>query len=121
MPVKLFSLINVPDDEAEEIREVLNSHGIIIYETPAGNWGVSAPAIWLQDEHQLAQGKILIDQYQRERAKQAREAYRQREKEGTNQSMLALLQENPLRIIAYLAAVAAVLYFSMKVFLDMGT
>ena len=54
MPVKLFSLRGVPDDEADEIRALLAQHAIDYYETPPGNWGVSMPAIWLPDDSELA-------------------------------------------------------------------
>ena len=37
----LFRLRNVPDDEAEEVRQLLEEHGIETYETDAGNWGIS--------------------------------------------------------------------------------
>lgn len=121
MPIKLFSLKNVPDDEAEEIRDLLCSHGIDYYETPAGNWAASAPAIWLKEERQAPQVRMLIDQYQRERAGRAREAYLQGKKEGMNRTILDLIRENPIRVIVYLAAIAAVLYFSTKPFMDIGT
>ena len=72
MPILLFNLNGVPDDEAEEIRALLNSNGIDFYETPAGNWAASVPALWLNDESQRSQATLLIDQYQRERVIRAR-------------------------------------------------
>mgnify|MGYP000122608217 CR=1 FL=1 len=44
-------------DFAEEIRKY--------YETPAGNWGISMPALWLKDEnaHDLDRAKALIEKY----------------------------------------------------------
>ena len=48
MALLLFRLRNVPDDEADEVRHLLNENSIEFYETSAGNWGISMPAIWLR-------------------------------------------------------------------------
>ena len=120
MPVKLFNLRNVPEDEVEEIRALLNSNGIEYYVTPAGNWAASAPAIWLNDERQRVQARVLIDDYQRERARQAREEYVQLQKAGKNRTIFDLLRENPIRVVIYLAAIAAVVYFSTMPFMGIG-
>ena len=39
---------HVPEDEAQEVRELLASNKIEFFETFAGNWGVSMPALWLK-------------------------------------------------------------------------
>lgn len=120
MPVKLFSLHNVPDDEAEEVRELLRSNAIDFYETPAGNWGVSVPYLWLHDENQLAQAKALIVDYQKERLIRVREEYEQLGRMGRHRTIGDVIRENPLRFVVYVAAIAAVLYFSTKPFIDIG-
>lgn len=121
MPVKLFSLRGVPDDEAEEVRALLTKHAVDYYETPAGMWGISMPAIWLQDESQLARAKSLIEEYQRVRGEQARAAYAQLKAEGKHRTLLDALRENPLRFIVYICAAAALLYVSTKPFLSLGS
>lgn len=120
MPILLFNLKGVPDDEAEDIRALLNSNGIDYYETPAGNWAASVPAIWLNDGSQRPQARLLIDQYQRERLIRARAEYAQLQKDGKHRTILDLIRENPIRFIVYLAAIAVVVYFSTKPFMDIG-
>lgn len=120
MPVKLFSLSNVPDDEAEDVRALLRAGEIDFYETAAGNWGISAPALWLNDERRLAQARALIDAYEQERMLRAREEYAQRQRDGHNRTIVDVVRENPLRFIAYVAAIVAILYFSTRPFLDIG-
>ncbi len=120
MPVKLFSLHNVPDDEAEEVRELLRGNAIDFYETPAGNWGISVPSIWLHDESQLEEAKALIGDYQKERLVRVREEYAQLGRAGRRRTIGDVIRENPLRFVAYLAAIAALLYFSTQPFLDIG-
>ena len=120
MAVKLFSLHKVPDDEAEEVRDLLRANEIEFYETPAGNWGISAASIWLRDEKELEQAKALIDNYQKERLSRAREEYAHFVRTGRHRTIGDVIRENPLRFVVYLAAIAAVLYFSTKPFLDIG-
>lgn len=120
MPVKLFSLHNVPDDEAEEVRELLRSHEIEFHETPAGNWGISVPYIWLHDESELEKVKALIGDYQQERLIRARKEYAQLVQTGKRRTIGDVIRENPLRFVAYLGAIVAVLYFSIRPFLDIG-
>jgi hypothetical protein len=120
MPVKLFSLHNVPDDEAEEVRELLRGNEIDFYETSAGNWGISVPSIWLHDENQLEKAKALIDDYQKERLSRVRAEYAQLGRTGRHRTMGDMIRENPLRFVVYLAAIAALLYLSTKPFMDIG-
>lgn len=120
MPVRLFSLRNVPDDEAEEIRVLLTDNHIDFYETAAGNWGISTPGIWLREEKQLQQAKDLIADYQETRAEQQREIYQQLKSEGKHKTFIDMLAEQPLKILAYIAIIAVILYFSTKPFLSLG-
>ena len=67
MALLLFSLRHVPDDEADDIRDLLVENQLNFYETNAGNWGISMPAIWLSDDQQYAEARSLIDEYQEQR------------------------------------------------------
>lgn len=120
MPAKLFPLNGVPDDEAEDVRALLKAGEIDFYETPAGNWGISAPALWLNDESQFAQARALIDGYQRERLLRVQEEYARQQREGSNRTIIDVIRENPLRFFVYLAVIVAIVYFSTKPFLDIG-
>jgi len=120
MAVRLFSLRGVPDDEAAEIRVLLTDNEIDFYETSAGNWGISNPGVWLRNEEQLQHAKELIERYQTERTVQQRELYEQLKREGKQKTFLALLAEDPLKVIAYVAIVCVIIYFSTKPFLTIG-
>ena len=113
-------LRDVPDDEADDVRELLTSNGLEFFETPAGNWGISPAAIWLNDESQLIRARSLIDQYQHDRAIRIREEYSKLRREGKHRTLLHVIQENPVRFLLYGLAIAAILYFSTKPFLDLG-
>ena len=120
MPVKLFPLNGVPDDEAEEVRALLKSRDMAFSETSAGNWGISSAAIWLQDDSRLEEAKALISGYQSDRQARARAEYEALCREGRQRTLVNVIQEHPLRFFAYMAVIAAILYFSIKPFLDLG-
>jgi hypothetical protein len=120
MSVQLVRLRGVPEDEAREIRELLEAHAIEYFETPAGNWGLSMPALWLEDAAELPRARSLLDAYQRERALRVRREYEALKRAGKARTLLDALREEPLRIALYLAAIAAVVYLSTVPFLGMG-
>ena len=120
MSKQIFRLRNVPDDEAEEIRLLLREHGIEFYETPGGNWGISMPALWLNDEneHRAEEAKGLIEQYQEERAVRIRREYEELKQQGKHRRLSDAFLERPLEFIFYLLIIALILYLSTKPFLD---
>ena len=120
MAVQVFRLRNVPEDEAQDIRELLSSNQIDYYETPAGNWGISMPAIWINNDEQLALAKSLIKEYQAERLIKAKDEYKRTKSEGLKRTIISELFENPLRFILYISLAAVILYFSIKPFLNFG-
>lgn len=120
MAVRLFSLHNVPDDEADEVRELLTGHALDFYESPEGNWGISMPAIWLYDENQLQEARALIAEYQKKRLVRVREEYALMQQNAMNRTMLDVIKENPLRFMIYVAFIAMVIYFSIQPFMDIG-
>jgi hypothetical protein len=120
MSKQIFRLRNVPDDEAGEIRLLLQEHGIEFYETPGGNWGISMPALWLNDdnEHRVEEAKALIEQYQEERAVRIRKEYEELKQQGKHRRLRDAFRERPLEFVFYLLIAALILYLSTKPFLD---
>ncbi|VAX11681.1 hypothetical protein MNBD_GAMMA26-53 [hydrothermal vent metagenome] len=120
MSALLFRLRNVPDDEADEVRELLTENGIIFYETSAGNWGISLPGIWVQDEAQLPRAKTLIETYQQERLIRVQDEYNQLSREGRARTIIGVMKSTPVRFVAYLAIIALILTISLKPFFDLA-
>jgi hypothetical protein len=104
MAILLFSLRGVPEDEAYEVRELLHTQQIDFYETSAGNWGVSMPAIWLRDDRQLNQARQLLFDYQQQRQISQRQLYLQRKQAGQHKTLATLFKEKPLVISSYFLA-----------------
>lgn len=120
MPVRLFSLRNVPDDEAQALRELLEEHQLDYYESEPGNWGVSAGAFWLKTDERLEEAKRIIDEYQQSRARLAREEYEELKRAGKQRTLWHNVREKPLQLLLYIAAVLFILYVSLKPFLHFG-
>lgn len=110
MAKQLFKLRNVPDDEANDVRDLLAEHQFDTYETTAGFWGTAVPAIWLKDKSQFEQARSLIDSYQKKRTTAARSNYEQQCKEGTARSTTDIIKENPLKYGLYILGILVVLY-----------
>ncbi len=120
MAVRIFNLRGVPDDEAEDIRELLQQDNIDFYETPAGNWGVSVPALWLRDEAQEPRAKVLIVAYQKERQIRAKAEYARQQATGEQRTLFDSISENPMRFILYIAIICGLLYISTAPFIGLS-
>ena len=117
MPVQIFNLRNVPDDEAEEVRQLLVAHRIEHYETPAGRWGMSSPALWITDDDQRKHVTDLIAQYQQQRALAARQRYEEQKAQGQHLTLWGLVKLHPLRYVAALLAIGFIMLLSVGPFL----
>ncbi|MFA6164773.1 MAG: DUF6164 family protein [Methylobacter sp.] len=120
MSILLFSLRGVPEDEADEIRELLIANELDYYETSAGNWSASMPAIWLKQNEDLDRARQLLNEYHQQRMMAQREKYQQLKKEGKNISIIHSIKNNPLRFISYVAAILFILYVSIRMVLEFG-
>ena len=120
MAVLIFKLRNVPDDEADDIRALLEQHQLDYYETSAGNWGISSPGIWLKHDSDREQAQQLIDEYQQQRGIAQREAYQQLKSAGQQKTLWQGFRDAPLRFVIYLILAALVAYVSIKPFLSLG-
>ena len=101
----LFNLRNVPADEADEVRALLQRHGVDWYETRPGPWGISAGGLWLRDAGAYPQARQLLDQYQQARREQARE----HERVHGRQTFLEQLREHPGYVLPRLLAIVAII------------
>ena len=120
MATLLFSLRGVPEDEAYEVRELLTEHEINFYETSAGNWGVSMPALWLRDNSELEKARQLLDEYQQQRQISQRQLYLERKQAGQHKNLLDSFREKPLLFTGYFAVLSLVIYASIRFLMELG-
>ena len=112
----VFRLRNVPIDEAQDIRELLEDNEIAYFETSAGNWGISLPAIWIHESEKFEVARQLIDDYQRVRTERLQKEYQLKKSSGEARTLGQSFRENPIRFIAFSALIAIVLTIYMRVF-----
>ena len=116
MPHLLLKLNSVPEDELIDVRRLLDENDINYYETDAGRFGISLAAIWLPDSVDPERATELLDRYQEQRYQQAREIYEQQQRDGTAETFLLKALRSPIRTVIYIAAILAVLFFTVMPF-----
>lgn len=112
----LIKLRHAPDDEIQDIRNLLQEHRIDFYETGAGAWGISAPGIWLNHEHQYDRAKALLDEYEAKRFREQRAEYERLCRVGQHRTFLQNLMENPLQVTLYSLIAGLILYLTISPF-----
>ncbi|MFY0989140.1 DUF6164 family protein [Halomonas sp. C05BenzN] len=119
MPVLLFRLNNVPDEEAEEVRRLLDEHGFDTYETRVGFWGLGVAAIWLRDDAQHAAAREVIDRYQQALGERVRQERHELDALGQAPTLWRRLMRHPFRVLLLTAAALAILAISVLPFLGL--
>ena len=113
MPTLLLNLRHVPDDEADEVRALLDAERIAYYETAPNRWGISAGGIWIRDEHDALAAKSALNRYQAARRDRVRAEQAAARLEGTAPTWWSTLRAEPLRVITILIAIACVLALAL--------
>lgn len=115
----IFRLHNVPDDEAEDVRQLLDEHGFETYETSAGRWRISMPGIWLIDDSRKADARKVIEAYQLERQARLRAEYENARKAGEMPTLATRFKANPLGFAVVLAGLIVVALVSTLPFFSL--
>lgn len=113
----LFNLRNVPEDEADEVRALLQAHDIDFYETPPSFWGVSAGGFWLPDATQREPADQLLARYQLERAERSRVEREAEDREGRRRSTWDNIRAHPRQAAVALVGIALMLAVATLPFL----
>lgn len=104
MSTLLLHLRQVPDDEADGVRALLDAADIAYYETRASIWGVSPGGIWLKHADDLPRARALLAEFQAKRRDQARAERAAALQNGTADTFLRTARRHPLRVIVILLA-----------------
>lgn len=120
MGTLLFRLSQVPTDEAQDIRQLLEDNDIDYYETHAGFFGTSVAGLWLERKDQQERARTLLSQYQQERLQRVRADYECRLAAGEVENLWQRIKRQPLKVLLCLVAVVIILYFSIMPFMRMN-
>ena len=119
MSALAFRLRNVPQEEADEVRELLTEHEIEWYETTAGNWGIAMPGLWVNDEDDLPRARALIHEYQCQRSETQRARYEQDLLRGDTPTLLQRVRTQPLKVAGIILFCLFILYVMINPFLQL--
>lgn len=109
MSLLLMNLRNVPDDEADDVRAMLDAQRIAFYETRPSIWGVSAGGIWVTEDTAFADARRAMDDYQQQRSVRARAEYAAAKRAGTAETFITMLRAEPARVVMSVLGILVVL------------
>jgi Family of unknown function (DUF6164) len=112
----LFKLNGVPEDEAEDIRDILESAEIEWYETDSGRWGLGYAAMWTREKEKVDQAKQLIKEYQTERYQNAQSELESLERTGEKISRLDFFMQSPIKFALLIIFAGLLGYFTVVPF-----
>lgn len=115
----IFRLHNVPDDEADDVRQLLDEQGFETYETSAGRWRISMPGIWLIDDSRKAEARAVIEAYQRERQARLRDEYEAAKQAGDVPTLWDRFKANPVGFLVVMGALVVVALVSTLPFFSL--
>jgi hypothetical protein len=105
----LLNLRHVPDDEADDVRAMLDANRIAYYETEPSMWGISAGGIFVKDDGDIDRAKRLMSEYQARRQARVRAEYAAAREAGTAETFWTVLRTDPLRVLLALLGIAFLL------------
>lgn len=105
----LLNLRNVLEDEADDVRAMLDEARIGFYETPPSMWGISAGGIYVRDDDDVAQAKRLMADYQAKRRDRVRAEHEAAVRDGTAETFGNIVRTEPLRVVLTVLAILVLL------------
>ncbi len=105
----LLNLRNVLDDEADDVRAMLESQRISFYETTPSTWSISAGGIWVTEDADFEDAKRAMADYQQQRGARVRDEYAAAKRAGTAETFGSVVRAQPARVAVLVLAVLFVL------------
>lgn len=105
----LLNLRMVLDDEADDVRAMLDAHRIEYYETRPMRWGISHGGIWVSHDQDIVQAKALMADYQAQRRERVLAERAAAVQDGSAETFGAVLRREPVRVVLTVLAIIALL------------
>lgn len=105
----LLNLRMVLDDEAEDVRIMLDANNIEYYETRPGRWGISHGGIWITHDADTDQARRLMADYQRQRQARVRAENAAARRDGSAETFRSIVRAQPGRVLMIVLAIAFML------------
>jgi len=120
MSAIVFKLRNVPEDEARDVRELLTTHNIEFFETTAGNWGISMPGLWVEDDD-VQRSRELINDYQIQRAAEHRQRRQEAIARGEHAAWYQPFVTRPVATLGTVLFCLFIIYALLAPFIRLAT
>lgn len=101
----LLNLRHVLEEEADDVRAMLDGARIAYYETPPSTLGISAGGIYVREDADLVEAKRLMAEYQEQRRLRVRSEYEASVRDGTAETFGSMLRAEPLRVVLTILAI----------------
>lgn len=101
----LLNLYQVPDDEADDVRELLARNRIAFYETEPSRWGISHGGIWISNDDEIAQARQVVAEYQAQRGERVRAEQAAARHDGSAPTLWTVLRQQPIRVTLMLLGI----------------
>jgi hypothetical protein len=116
----LFRLRHVTDEEAMEVRQLLDEHGFDVYETQAGFFRLGVDAIWLRNPAQRDDAEAALAEYQVERQANARQAHEEALARSEAPTLWRRLAEHPFQVTLVMVAVVLIALLTLLPFIGLA-
>ncbi|MCP1727085.1 hypothetical protein J2T60_001050 [Natronospira proteinivora] len=116
----LLNLRHVPEDEADDVRAMLEEADIEYYETPPNRWGITMGGIWVRSADDLPRAKALMADYQMERRARVLADREARRQSGELETFWDSLRKKPVLYLGALATVVFIVYLMLYPFMQLG-
>lgn len=113
----VFKLAGVEEDEADDVRDLLEELGLAFYETDGGRWRIGVQAIWVTHDEDYERAREVIDEYQASRSERFQEQWQQNSPRTLFAGFWQRCTESPLHVFMSLLSVAIVLGVTLVPFL----
>ncbi|MGH8041328.1 MAG: DUF6164 family protein [Rudaea sp.] len=101
----LLNLYQVLEDEADEVRALLDRHRIEFYETQPSRWGISHGGIWISHDDAFVQARQVLAEYEAQRGARVRAEYSAARQDGSAPTLWTTLREQPWRVALVLIGI----------------
>ena len=115
----LFRLRHVTEEEALEVRQLLEEQGFDTYETQAGFFRLGVEAIWLRDSCEKERAHAILAAYQAERLERVRQEYQDTMANGEAPTFWRRLVAHPLQVALVILAVVMIVLLTLVPFIGL--
>lgn len=116
----IFNLKDVPEQEADAVRQLLEQNQIEFYETHAGRWKISVAALWIPNDQDFEPARNLINQFQYDLGLSRQQEREQDIASGNVPGWWQYFVLHPLQVIVFIIAIFIVLAVSTIPFIRLG-